>query len=154
MTWVGMPLIGLVIVGLIGLGLAAALAIESQSIDIFSTRFAGVVMFVIGLWLGASYLHAMRHLYAFRTQYMLSETGVSIEARDRSRRQLAWTDFEFAIDNRLLRYIQLASSQLDRPVVLMFGTPGAPALRPEEKLQLARHLIAEKLGVRFRRQWW
>ena len=151
-VWVGLPVIGLVIVLIAVAAFNGLFATGGYS----KARFylEGIMLLGFDLWLATWFVQVVRNRHAFTTRYVLSEFGVVVKPPEIPQRQISWSDFESSVEYRALRYIQLVSAQLDRPVTLMFGSPGSPSVDAFEKFRLARELLSRKLGSRFRRQWW
>ena len=107
-----------------------------------------------GVWMSASFVYWIRDRHAYRTRYLLTGTAVLVKSLRGDETSLSWSDFDRAVDSRVGRCIQLFSSRLDKPVTLVFGTPGYPGLAPRHKLDVARRLVRDKLGERYSRVWW
>jgi hypothetical protein len=136
---------------------AALFALYSAYTSLHPTLLAyarAVVVLGAGSWMSASLLHWVRDRYAFRTRYVLTEQGISVEPSDGFGLSVSWSDFDHAIECRLCRYIQLFTPKLERPVVLTFGAGGGPPLLPRQKFTLASQLIRKNLGSRCMEKWY
>jgi len=153
MVWLGLPLLGVIIAFIIAASLYAILSAQPQSSGILTIKVKGSIMFGAGLWMAAAFVHWFRDRHAITTSYLLCEQGIHVKPPGMPERLLLWSDFDRAVYNRPLKYIQIFSPKIDKPVTLILGSPGAPPLPPLQKLELARHLVEEKLGQRLKRQW-
>jgi hypothetical protein len=102
--------------------------------------------------MAASWVLSAKDWHAFITRYRLSTEGVAIESKGRVV-FLEWERFEKAVYSRLFGYIRLTAPELTHPVVLMLGAPGAPGVRPLDKMGAARDLVQEALQGRYRERW-
>ena len=149
MIYLGLPFIGAIIAILLACSVLLLFTPDSSLL----LRLQSLVGVGIAVWMGASEFHWIRDRHAFTTRYSLSEAGVFMESTEGSGVLVPWSEFDQSVDCRGLRFISLAGSGVERPVVLIFGTPGMPGVSPVEKAQLSRDLIARHLGSRLLKRW-
>ncbi|MBE0448874.1 MAG: hypothetical protein IBX64_12435 [Actinobacteria bacterium] len=147
MIWIGLPLLGVIILILFCASIFWLYQLEIGSDEFLFDLLKGGLVLGVSIWMLASFFHWCRDRHAFVTEYTLSQCGVYVEASAGPSFKVPWTEFECAVDNFTLRYIKIYSKNLDRPVTLLFGTPGTP-----HNYELAKELVRSKLRV-VRRFW-
>lgn len=143
LIWLGLPFIVMLI---FILGCAASYwiySLEFRSEEFLVDLFKGGALLGMSLWMFASLIHWIKDRHAFITSYVLTKDGISIESVSGISELLPWSDFEYAIYHWALRYVKIYSKKLDKPVTLIFGTPG----KPIDNYDLAKDLISTKLRV-------
>jgi hypothetical protein len=149
MLYLGLPFIGAIVAVLLAGSLLTLFGADSS----IWIRLQALVGVGISAWSGASLFHWIRDRHALRTRYSLSEAGVFVERTQGAGDFIPWSKFSAGVDCRGLRFISVSGGGLERPVVLLFGTPGSPSVSPTEKAQLARELIGRHLGSRLLKRW-
>jgi hypothetical protein len=149
MLYLALPFIGAIVATLLTCSLLMLFAADST----IWIRLQALFGVGISMWMGASLFHWIRDRHAFKTRYSLSEAGVFVEGRQGSGAFIPWSNFSGGVDCRGLRFISVSGGDLERPVVLLFGTPGSPSVSPTEKARLARELISRHLGSRLLTRW-
>src|SRR3954469_259173 len=147
MIWFGLPFIGLLISILIGATCYWLYSLKFNAEGFYISLFKGVVLLGVSLWMLASFVHWVRDRHAFITSYTLSDNGIFIELSSGIKQQISWSDFDFAIDHWTLRYIKIFSIKSEKPVTLIFGTPGKPNKNATANYELAKILVSSRLKV-------
>lgn len=147
MIWLGLPILGMMILLLISATFYWLYSLRIYNEGFYIDLFKGLALLGVSLWMSASFIHWVKDYHACITSYTLSDTGVSIEMASGLKQELTWSDFDSAFDNRTLRYIKIFSKKIDKPVTIIFGTPGKPSNSATANYKQAQILVSSKMRV-------
>ena len=117
-----------------------------------SVLLQAAFLFAVGAWVGLLGLHYRRDKQAFKTRYVLTESGVEVAPQGGAPQSVEWPQVSAAYRSRLLRYFRL-SGPVAPDIVLAFGTPPRTGGTGQVKYGRTRVFLAEKLGDRLTTGW-
>jgi hypothetical protein len=141
--------LGLLIVPPITLVILAAGVWGIANGDGLWRKSQGMIVLLTGFYMCYALREWIRGWHAYRTTYIVGNTGVKVIERGKQPRQLSWEEFYLGVNKRLLPAVVLFSSQGEKPVFL-FNNGMHGISREYEQV---RDLAVRKLGDRMRTRW-
>jgi|APFre7841882724_1041349.scaffolds.fasta_scaffold02699_2 hypothetical protein len=112
-------------------------------------RTQGVIVLLIGIYMCYGLREWIRGRHAYRTTYLVGDTGVRVVEPGKEPQLIHWEEFSSGIHKKLLPAVVLFSPHIAKPVTFFNnGTRGT-----SRDFEHVRDLAVGKLGARMRTRW-